>query len=315
LAKRNRNPTFDRFIKHPLEAAGLYVLISLLRLLPVDGCSRFFGRLARAVGPRLGISRRARRNLALALPEKSAEEVEEIVRGMWHNLGQVVGEYAHLDRIAALDSGRVEVIHPEYVYALRDSGRSAILVSAHLANWEIMAPVSEAHGVDLTVIIREPNNPLVRPMVDRLRGMAGGARIPTGREGAKQALDLLAHGGLLGVLFDQKMNRGIPVEFFGHDAMTAPGLAQMALRFDCDIIPVRIERLGPARFRMTCLPPLVPPQSGDKQEDLLQIMRALNRQLEGWIRERPAEWLWLHRRWPAEAYRGLDRAPLPLKQT
>lgn len=304
MARAKRHPAFNALFKDPLEAVGLYLLVSLLRLFPVDACSRFFGWLARGIGPRLPITRRARRNLRLAFPDKSPEEVEAIVRDMWCNLGHVIGEYAHLDRIAAPESGRVEVVHPEYVYALRDSGRAGILASAHLANWEIMAPVATLNSVDIAIVIREPNNPLVRPLVDRLRGNAGSERIPTGREGAKRSLEFLQQGGILGVLFDQKMNRGMPVEFFGHEVMTAPGPGQLALRFRCDLVPVRIQRLGPARFRMTLHPPLALPTNGDRKQNVAAIMRELNRLLEEWIRDQPEDWLWLHRRWPAHFYRS-----------
>ena len=95
--------------------------------------------------------------------------------------------------------------------------------------------------------------------------------------------------------------------FFGHAAMTTPGPAQLALRFGCPLVPVRVERLGPARFRLTCHGPLEPPAGGERQQDIADLTLAFNRLLESWIRERPQDWLWLHRRWPKAAYRELDK--------
>jgi KDO2-lipid IV(A) lauroyltransferase len=94
------------------------------------------------------------------------------------------------------------------------------------------------------------------------------------------------------------MNDGIAVPFFGRDAMTAPALARLALRYDCPVIPTRLERIGGCRFRLTFHAPLVVETSGDRRRDVASIMTEVNRRIEGWIRDRPGQWLWLHRRWP-----------------
>ena len=80
--------------------------------------------------------------------------------------------------------------------------------------------------------------------------------------------------------------------------MTAPALALLALRFQCAVLPARVERLKGARFRLTVYPKLPLPESGNRDADLLALMTAVNQTLEGWIMERPEQWFWLHRRWP-----------------
>jgi Kdo2-lipid IVA lauroyltransferase/acyltransferase len=100
------------------------------------------------------------------------------------------------------------------------------------------------------------------------------------------------------MLADQKLNEGIPVPFFGRPAMTATALALLALRFDCDVLPTRVERLPGAHFRLTVFPPLPLPRSGNHTADVAALTADVTRVLEAWIRERPAEWLWVHRRWP-----------------
>ena len=294
-----------------LEAVGLVLALGLLRLLPVDSASNLGGFLARTIGPRLPISRRAWRNLRLVSPEKPEAEIAAIIRGMWDNLGRVAAEYPHLGRITALEENRVIWDEREPVRRLRAEGKAAIFVSAHLANWEIMAVAAARRGLDMTVIVREPNNPLVRPILDRLRGVAGGDRAPKGPAGAKQAIRILREGRMLGLLFDQKMNDGIAVPFFGIEAMTVAAPAQLALRFQCPIVPVRITRTGPGAFRVTAHAPLELPDTGDRQADTAAVMAELNRILEDWIRARPQEWLWLHRRWPEAAYRHAEKQDSP----
>ncbi len=100
------------------------------------------------------------------------------------------------------------------------------------------------------------------------------------------------------MLIDQKMNDGIPIPFFGHDAMTAPAVAQLALKFRCPVLPTRAERLGGARFRLTVLQPIKLPDTGNREADIRTLMTQINNMLESWIIERPEQWLWLHRRWP-----------------
>ncbi len=311
MTKANPSRFFQRFLRYPLEAAALYAVFAAVRLLPVEAASNLGGRICRNLGPHLKVTRYARRNLALAFPEKTAAAREKIIREMWDNLGRTAAEYPHLATIAEPGDGRrpgrVELVNPHHVLALA-GGRGGILASAHLANWELMPLVAGRHGVELTIVVREPNNPLVRSLVARTRGQAGGSRIPKGFTGALAALAVLKAGGVLGVLCDQKMRQGLAVPFFGHQAMTAGAPAQLALRQGCPLVPVRIERLGPARFRMTCQAPLEPPRLGDGRAEVRALTVEINHIIEAWVRERPGEWLWLHRRWPLEIYGAEDRA-------
>ncbi len=289
-------------LRYVFEALGFAVAIAVLRLLSVDAASNLGGFLGRGIGPRLPVSARARRNLRLVFPDKGAAEIERIVRAMWDNLGRVGAEYPHLDRITSVESGRVTLVDTDPVLALGDNKAAGILAGAHLANWEVMAGVAAKRGIDMTSVVREPNNPLVRPLIERLRGVAGGGRTPKGAAGAKKAIEVLRSDRVLGLLFDQKMSGGIPVPFFGIEAMTVMAPAQLALHFSCPLMAVRTERTGPGRFRITAQGPLTPPGTGNRQEDVAQLTAELNRILEGWIRAKPEDWLWLHRRWPEAAY-------------
>ena len=146
-------------------------------------------------------------------------------------------------------------------------------------------------------IYRAGNNPLLDRMITRFRGDEG-ELIPKGRVAARRAIAALRRGTHLTLLADQKMNDGIPVPCFGHPAMTAPALAVLALRVDCDVLPARVERLDGAHFRLAVFPPLPVTRSGDFHADTAALMTGVNATLEEWIRDRPEQWLWVHRRWP-----------------
>jgi KDO2-lipid IV(A) lauroyltransferase len=283
---------------HRLEAWGAAFLVAVFGLLPLDCASALGGALARRIGPHLGISKRARLNLRRALPELSEPEIARVVAGMWDNLGRVAAEYPHLQKFRVFEpGGRVETHGFEHVDRAVAAGRRMIVFSGHIANWEIGMLAGAQHGISVAQIYRALNNPLMDRMIARFRGDRG-EFIPKGAMAARCAIAALRRGTHLGLLADQKMNDGIPVPFFGRPAMTAPALAALALRFDCDVLPLRVERLHGVRFRVTVFPPLPLPRSGEPHADAAALMARVNAILEAWIRDRPEQWLWLHQRWP-----------------
>ena len=80
--------------------------------------------------------------------------------------------------------------------------------------------------------------------------------------------------------------------------MTAPAIAQFTTKFKCPLVPARVERLNGANFRVTVYPPMEFPHTGDPHDDNRLLLVRINAQLEEWVRERPDQWLWVHRRWP-----------------
>jgi len=280
-----------------LQAAALGLFLGLCRILPVDWASALGGWIGRTVGPMMGQSKKAARNLGRAFPENSSQANAKIIRGMWDNLGRVIAEYPHLPRICAkLEGGRVEIEGIEIIRALATDGKPGILFGGHLANWEVQPFIARHTGLELALIYRAPNNEWVDRLLRRLRDAP--LLFRKGQEGARALYSLLRSGGHVAMLVDQKMNDGIPVPFFGRDAMTAPAIAQFGLRLGCVIVPVRTERLRGARFRITVLPPLDLPDTGDRAADERAVMVRINKLVEDWVRARPEQWLWLHRRWP-----------------
>ena len=283
---------------HHLEAWGAALLFGAFAALPLDCASALGGAIGRLIGPFFGISERARRNIRCAFPGSSESEIARIIRGMWDNLGRVTAEYPHLRKIRVFEpGGRVETHGFEYMDQAVATGRRMIIFSGHLANWEIGMLAAVQYGISVSQIYRAANNPLVDRMITRFRGDAG-ELIPKGAGGACEAIATLRRGAHVTMLADQKMNDGIPVPFFGRPAMTAPALAVLALRFDCVVLPARVERLGGAHFRLTVFPPLAVPLRGNSHADEAALLTQVNAILESWIRDRPEQWLWVHRRWP-----------------
>jgi len=283
---------------HRLEAWGASLLFGAFAVLPLDWASALGGAMGRLIGPFLGVSRHARRNIKRALPGLSESEIADVIRGMWDNLGRVAAEYPHLRNVRVFEpGGRVETHGFEHMDRAVAAGRRMIIFSGHIANWEIGMLAAFQYGISVAQIYRAANNRLIDRMITRFRGNAG-ELIPKGAVAARRAIATLRRGAHLTMLADQKMNDGIAVSFFGRPAMTAPALAALALRFDCDVLPARVERLGGAHFRLTVFPPLPLPRTGDSHAHVAALMTQVNAILEAWIRDRPEQWFWVHRRWP-----------------
>jgi KDO2-lipid IV(A) lauroyltransferase len=279
--------------------AGLAWLMG--RLNPVTA-SNIGGWLARTIGPHLAPSRTADRNLQRAMPELGPAERRRIVRGVWDNLGRTAAELPHLEEFRQTSSGPGwELEGEEHIAALRETGGQILFFSGHFGNWEMVLPAAAQLGLPVSGFYRAASNRRVDALIQAMRQRALGEGVTMfakGAQGARAALRHLEQGKSLGLLVDQKMNDGIAVPFFGQEVMTAPALAQFALRYDAPVVPVHVARLGPARFRIICDPALEIPRSGDRKADIQAIMVAVNATLERWIRADPASWLWLHRRWP-----------------
>jgi Kdo2-lipid IVA lauroyltransferase/acyltransferase len=283
---------------HRLEALAAALAFGGFGALPIDCASAIGGALGRLIGPFLSVSGQARRNLKRALPELSDREIGRIVAEMWDNLGRVAAEYPHLREIRVFEpGGRVDTYGLEHIDRAVADGRRMIIFSGHIGNWEIAMLAAVQYGIEVAQIYRAANNPLVDRMITRFRGDTG-ELIPKGAAAARRAIATLRHGAHLTMLADQKLNDGIPVPFFGRPAMTTSALASLALRFDCDVLPVRVERLKGARFRLTVSPALTLPRSGNPHADVADLMARVNAVLESWIRDRPEQWFWVHRRWP-----------------
>lgn len=278
-------------IRLRIEALALRALFSAFRLLPLDAASWLGGFLARAVGPYLKAHKTAEKNLAAAFPRKPGAERQRILTAMWDNLGRVAGELPHLTGEALMR--RVTLSGMEHM----PQNRPVIFISGHIGNWELTYPVPHARGIRTALVYRHLNNPYADAFIAGIRRTRAAAMIAKGPRGAVKLARAIKDGLSLAMLVDQKMNEGVAVPFFGREAMTAPAVAQLALRYDLPIIPARVVRTRGCRFHGTAYPPLAYIKTGDEEKDTLAILTAINDLLENWIREYPEQWFWVHKRW------------------
>lgn len=294
--------SFFKFFKRTsldlIQVLLLCCMYAVLRPLPSDKVSNLGGWVVRWIGPKLALSRRARKNLALALPNLSEDEKTLVIQGMWENLGRTMAEYIHLPRLKIYsENSPVEVRGAEIIDALREDGKGAVLFLAHLANWELATLVASRRGLPLTQLYRKLNYPLTDKLINLIHRQVAAKVITKGAEGGKQMIAALKAGEHVSMLSDQKLNEGESIPFFGRPAMTAPAGARLALKYHVPFVPVRVERIDGTYFRVTYFPPLTPNVKGDIHAQTKDLLKQMNRHLESWIRARPEQWFWLHRRW------------------
>jgi KDO2-lipid IV(A) lauroyltransferase len=293
-------------LRYGVEAALFFFFMALFRLLGLDRASALGGWIGRTVGPLLNSDRTARANLAAAFPEKTAAARDAIRMAMWDNLGRVVAEYPHLGRFTPHGpDARIAYELQSDLTPERAKGRPLMFLSGHFANWEMMPILAEQLGYEGATVVRPPNNPMVANYIERQRGLNGPKAQIAKHNAVRRMIGFLKGGKALFMLVDQKNNEGLPAPFFGRIAMTTPAPAALALKLKAKILVAANRRTGGARFHVTVHdgPDFTP--SGNETADIQKLTEILTARIEEIVRDDPAQWLWIHRRWPTEK----DRAP------
>jgi len=291
-----------RRVRDWLIATAIFSLLRVIALFPADKAVSFVDYMARRIGPLTPRHKLALANLAMAFPEKSEAEREQIAIDMWGNMSRLAAEYVFLDQLfdfdpAASEPGRIEVGGEEIFLKLRDTNKPFIVFTAHTGNFELLPIAAATYGLDVMVLFRPPNNPYIANKVLAARRTSMGHLVPS-RAGAAFALARrLDSGGGVGVLVDQKFYKGTKTSFFGHDVQTNPLLAKLVRQYDCDVYPARSIRLPDGRHRLEVEPAIDIPRRADGSVDVTATAQALNDKVESWVREYPGQWQWFHDRW------------------
>jgi KDO2-lipid IV(A) lauroyltransferase len=282
--------------------------LGLLRRLNRRRMANMIGPLMRHVGPWLPEHKIGRGNLAAAFPQKSPEEIETILGGVWDNLGRYAAEFAHIDRMtiynpeaphqpADLDAVYDETTRDRFL-RLRDSGKPSLVFSAHLANWELPACAPRMLGMPTSILYRRPNIGATSDAIVALRERCMGNMVAAGLDAPFRLGRALERGDHVAMLVDQHTTQGVDVVFFGRWAKANPLIAQLARLTGAPIYGIRAIRLPDGNhFRGELTEEVVPVRGADGIVDIQATTQAIANVVEGWIREYPEQWLWLHRRW------------------
>src|SRR3569623_72237 len=273
--------------KNAVVGAATIGLLNVTRRFDAEKTGNFFAKITRTIGPWWPEHRVAHANLVAAFPEKSPAQIDEILTGVWDNLGRIGAEFAHLDHIWHYDEATPE----------KNAGQGALIFASHLGNWELPALAAAAHGLDSAVLFRRPNIAAADRAIQSIRAVNMGEMIPNTHDAPIRIAGMLQRGLHIGMLVDQHFGRGVDVMFFGRKVKANPLLARLVRRIDCPIHGVRVVRLPNRRFRVDLTERIEPARDAAGEVDIQGTMQRVTSVIEGWVREHPEQWLWLHRRW------------------
>lgn len=274
-----------------------------MKALPLTWASSFVAGVLKTLGPLTSQHRTMVRNLRMCFPDWREKQIEDVARGTWETLGRTVGEMPHLKQIQPYVAGsRIEVVGLEHVEAVRASGKPVVFIGTHMANWELMSAAICRQFPDAHITYRAANNPHIDRRIAKARTEAGVASLTPKGAGTRDLMRALSRKQSVGLMNDQKFNQGLPVPFFGHEAMTAPGPTRLAMRYDVPLFPISVRRTGVARYRVTFYEPFAPDSDPDENKAVYNTVLRINQWIEACIREAPDQWFWMHNRWPKEAW-------------
>jgi KDO2-lipid IV(A) lauroyltransferase len=281
---------------HRLQYYGVLLLYKLFSMLPVDTASQIGGSLARIIGPLLSSHKRALGNLRAVFPAMTDAEIAAIARQMWDNSGRVMAEYVHLETIMA-DPGRVTIIGLDRCAAHMAGKKSGFALTGHYGNWEVTALAGRKLGMRQVSLYRAAKNPYVDELVAaRRRKTVSGGLLAKADGNMRAMMRLLSQGHYIGMMVDQREDRGLTLQFLGRPSNTVHAPALLARRGNLPIFIGRARRTKGAYFELECLP--VPVDiTADWERDVQTTTQKLNDILTSWIIESPEQWFWAHRRW------------------
>jgi Kdo2-lipid IVA lauroyltransferase/acyltransferase len=288
-------------MRQRLEFGLVWFLVKLMGLLPHDLARKVgaaIGGLAYVATPRL--RRVGLRNLELAFPEKPEAERESILRAMYRQLGWQLAEFCHMPGYS-LERANQFIRYEGLENYLRasDRGKGVLVLTGHLGAWEMSSFYHSLAGHPMGMVIRKLDNPWVNGFVNDIRTQHGNRVLPKD-DFARGLIAAMRAGETVGVLMDTNMTppQGVFVDFFGHAACTASGVARVALRTGAAVLPgFLVWEPAEKKYVLHFLPELPLVDSGDAELDAITNTQTFTTSLEDVIRQYPEQWLWVHRRW------------------
>lgn len=308
LRKIARKHEFLRQLLWRIDFALIWLLQKLLQALPIDLSSRCGERLGTWVGPKLkSKSAIYRENLAIAFPDLGEAQLNELVQRSWGRAGRVMAEYAHLETILK-DAGRVQIDIREPIDTYSNPSIPCVIVTSHQSNWEVVCSAMASMSIPNASLYSPPSNPFLNRLLLKSRAALNCELLPRDNS-VRPLMRALKQGRTAAMVMDRRVDEGHPIRFFGHDKLSTLMPAKLAIKFDCPLVPVQVERLQDARFKVTFHRPIHPCEpSADEDERAIDMITQVHAQFEAWAREKPTDWFCSKRLWPKGKLNKLKEA-------
>ena len=276
-----------------LQAIIIYLFFLLGKLLGLSISRRFFSYLFKKIGPLIKSKKIILNNLKRYSVDITNDKQQQIISNMWSNYGMTFIEYIFLNDFREKNS-HINIQGKSILEKISASEKTVIFVSGHFANFELMSMEITKKKIKLATIYRPLNNFFLNPYMEYLRKKyVCQNQIKKGRSGVKSSIDFINRKHSIALMIDQRVTEGEKVNFFGEEALTTTLPAQLAFKYNLDIVPIFIERVLDNSFEMTVFDPI----QVSKFKNKFKLTNELNSILENMIKKNPNQWIWTHNRW------------------
>ena len=284
-------------IKYILEAIVIYFFLILIKLIGLNFSRKIFSALFRKVGPYFKSEIVVDNNLNKFMGSYNEEKKKEIVNNMWSNYGSTFVEYLFL-RNFRNNNDHILIKGENIIKRIVEDNKPVIFISGHFANFELMSMELTKKKLKLATIYRPLNNFLINPVMEHFRrSYVCKNQIKKGITGVKETVEYIKKNYSIALMIDQRVSEGKRLPFFEHLALTTTLPAQLALKYNLDIVPVYISRKKNNKFEMEVYEPIKIFNNEETETKKLDITLQLNKILEQMIAKDPSQWIWTHNRW------------------
>ena len=287
-------------LKYFLEFFIIILLFLIFKLLGRRWASNLGCFIATYVGSYFRSKMRIKTNLKKAFPQINSEDEKKYTKEMWCNFGRTFAEYVYLKKFRQNPDKHIKINGLEILDSIKSSGKSAVFISGHFANFELMAMELDRKGLNIAAIYRPLNNFFLNPLMEywrkkyicnyqipkKLPGKSG--------DGTRKFLKAVQEKTNIAVMVDQSVTQGKRIDFFNEKAFTTSIPSQLALKYNYQIVPISIRRVDKYQFIMDVFPPLVIDEEKDNE---ISIGKKINQEIEKMILKNPGQWIWTHNRW------------------
>ena len=289
-----------KIIKYFIEFNCIISLFLIFKLIGLKNASNLGSILGRVFGPLFRSKNIVKKNIEIGLGAITQAEQNKIINSMWSNIGRTFAEYVFLKdfRLNRTNFNHIEIKGIEHLNEIKKSNEPVVFYSGHLANFELMAMELTKFGIKCAAIYRPLNNFFLNPIMEYLRmKYICPIQIPKGRMGTREIISKMKDGHSIALMVDQRVSEGPRVSFFNKPAHTTTIPAQLALKYNCKLVPISLERKGTTNFEMTIYEPYEVKKTKDSSADIQNITQKINHIMEEIIIKNPKQWIWTHNRW------------------
>ena len=282
-------------IKYLIEFLIIILLFTIFKFIGFKNSSNLGEKIGKIFGPFTRSKKKIISNLELSRIGKDDLSREKIIDNMWGNYGRILAEYPHLKNFK---NGKlkqfINIEGGHFLENLKVNKKNAVFVSGHFNNFELMAMQIENKGIDLAAIYRPLNNFFLNPIMEYIRiNHICKNQIKKGKSGSRELVKMFKEGKSIALMIDQRVSEGTYINFFNRKCYTTTIPAQLFKKYNCEIIPVYIERNEKYHFNLCFKEPLKFEESQSTESITLQ----LNQIIEKMVENNPDQWIWSHDRW------------------